>query len=548
MHSKRSNLASQRLDSPVEKVPSHNQVFIHIEQGVAFEHQFDSSKAYANPFVDVTFDGVFECDGKSWVVPAFWIGGRRWAVRFAPPHIGEYSFTIRCSDASNAIARRPALAIHVDAYRGRNALLKHGMLRIAGGKRHFEHRDGTPFLWLADTWWKCLAKRLPWSSFRQLTADRKAKGFNAIQIVCGPYPDEGMMEPKWANEGGLPYFNIDFSRVNPAYFLYADRRIKYLVDSGIVPVIVGGWGRPQAGGRSTLQQVGLDGFKRHWRHLIARYGAYPVVWIVGGEARDDYGPWGELSRYVKQIDPMQHPMCFHAPADPQDAIRDNAVFDFDMVAIGHEGLQTADATLQLLRKCRERSPKRPVLCGEACYEGHMQTNFADIQRYVFWSLMLSGAAGHTYGAAGIWQASVKGNPGIEPIYDWTTWDEGMHYPGSTQLGKAKQLLEAYPWSRFDVHPEWTDPGMYAAGIPKEIRFIYQPKRGIYNWSGSEVHGLEPGINYKATYIDPVTFRRFPIGETGPKGGDFRAPAVPSPQDWVLVLEAAGVKPPSKKIG
>ena len=173
-------MSAQTGDSLTGRQIQKDRDVIHIEQGVAFEHPFDSSKAYANPFVDVTFDGVFECDGKSWVVPAFWIGGRRWAVRFAPPHIGEYSFTIRCSDPSNAITRRPALGIHVDAYRGRNELLKHGMLRIAGGKRHFEHLDGTPFLWLADTWWKCLAKRLPLSSFRQLTADRKDKGVSNI--------------------------------------------------------------------------------------------------------------------------------------------------------------------------------------------------------------------------------------------------------------------------------------------------------------------------------------------------------------------------------
>ena len=188
-------MASRNGDSLTHRKHRHDPNVIHIEQGVSFEHQFDSSKAYANPFVDVTFDGVFECDGKSWVVPAFWIGGRRWAVRFAPPKTGDYSLKIRCSDSSNAVVRRLPQNIRVNAYQGRNQLLKHGMLRISADKRHFEHLDGTPFLWLADTWWKCLAKRLPWSSFRQLTADRKAKGFNAIQIVCGPYPDEGMMEP-----------------------------------------------------------------------------------------------------------------------------------------------------------------------------------------------------------------------------------------------------------------------------------------------------------------------------------------------------------------
>ena len=76
---------------------------------------------------------------------------------------------------------------------------------MSPGKTHFEHADGTPFFWLGDTWWKCLCKRMTWEGFQELTADRKAKGFTVVQIVCGPYPDEGFFEPRWENEGGKPY-------------------------------------------------------------------------------------------------------------------------------------------------------------------------------------------------------------------------------------------------------------------------------------------------------------------------------------------------------
>ena len=76
-------------------------------------------------------------------------------------------------------------------------------------------------------------------------------GFDtAVQIVCGPYPDENMMESRWENEGGMPYTKKDFSVVNPRYFDFADRRIRHLVEAGIVPVIVGGWGRPQGGAQT----------------------------------------------------------------------------------------------------------------------------------------------------------------------------------------------------------------------------------------------------------------------------------------------------------
>ena len=39
---------------------------------------------------------------------------------------------------------------------------------------------------------------------------------------------------------------------------------------------------------------------------------------------------------------------------------------------------TAAKTLDLVKACHEREPRRPVVCGEACYERHMQTNFEDI--------------------------------------------------------------------------------------------------------------------------------------------------------------------------
>jgi len=401
-----------------------------------------------------------------------------------------------------------SMLIELSKATGDNPLLKHSFLRVAGDKRHFEHADGTPFLWLADTWWKNLCQRMTWEKFQELTADRKAKGFNAVQIVCGPYPDENMMETRWENEGGKPYEKIDFSVVNPKYFDFADRRIKHLVDGGIMPVIVGEWGRPQGGGKSTLAQVGLDGFKRHWRNLIARYGAYPTVWIVGGEAKDAYGPWSELAKYLKKMDPYHHPVAYHAPGNPRKALKDNSMFDFDMVAIGHDGMKTVTNTAGLIKSCLEATPKRPVLCGEACYEGHMQTNWQDLQRQMFWRFMLCGAAGHTYGAAGVWQASVEGDPGIDPVYDWTPWKEGMSYSGSTQLGLGKILLEQYPWSRFEPHPEWAEADGFAAGIPGKVRFIYQPKRNIYNWKGTVIKGLEPGVRYTAFYFDPASGRRF----------------------------------------
>jgi len=88
------------------------------------------------------------------------------------------------------------------------------------------------------------------------------------------------------------------------------------------------------------------------------------------------------------------------------------------------------------------------------------------------------------------------------------------------------------------------PGCFASGIAGEVRFIYLPRRNIYNWDGPEVKNLEPQVDWHAYYFDPATGRRFDQGmiKATAKPGDKNARPfsfkrnVPSPQDWLLVLE------------
>jgi hypothetical protein len=502
-----------------------------VEANQVVEVPLVSAKTYANPFMDAQLDAIVtQPDGKQLRVPGFWAGGTAWRFRYASDKIGKHTWQIECSDSANAGLHGVKGVIEVADSTSTNPLFLHGPIRVAADHRHFEHADGTPFLWLGDTWWKCLAKRLPWEGFQELAADRKAKGFSVVQIVCGPYPDEGGFEARWENEGGKPYLTREFTEVNPAYFEFADRRFKLVVDSGMVPAIVGGWGRGDCDG---LKMAGVDGMQRHWRNLIARYGAYPTIWIIGGESG---GPqWTEVARYVKKTDPYHRPSTIHPGESGRKSVTDETVISFDMLQTGHGGGGMAIGAIPKFAADYAMNPPMPVLIGEHSYEGHMQTGFQDDQRYVFWGSMLSGAAGLTYGAAGIWHAGVEGDPSIQNVYDWTTWKEGMAYPGSTQLGLAKRLLEKYPWQRFEPHPEWTSAG-FAAGIPGELVFVYVPKRGIYDGKGFTVKGLTPGMPYSAFFFDPATGRRFDKGIVTPSD-TWNTPNLPSPQDWVLVMQA-----------
>jgi hypothetical protein len=504
------------------------------QRSEVFETSFESSKEYKKPFTEIEVDVIFSNGKKEWKVPAFWDGGKTWKARFAAPEKGDYSYHAVASDKANAGLNTNAETLTVTEYQGNNPLYQRGKLQVTEDKRHFEHADGTPFFWLGDTWWKGLCKRLTWEGFQELTADRKKKGFTVVQIVCGTYPDEpGLLKPSWENEGGMPYLKEDFSVVNPEYFKYADRRFQHLIDNGIMPAIVGGWGRAV-----EINTVGLAGYKRHYRNLIARYGAYPVIWILGGETRKKHGPWYAAAEYLAATDPYGRLLTNHT-AHGREALKGHVVFDFDLIASGH---QTAERTIGRIKKFRDELPTKPILNGESCYERHMQEHFADVQRQQFWGCMLSGAAGHTYGAAGVWHMATPeahGNWSAKPHhqpYDFTTWREGMNFPGSAELGRGKALLEKYLWQQFEPHPEWVETENFAAGIPGKIRVIYIPKRGVYKWNGIAVKELQPG-DWSVFYFDPVSGRRFDHGVVTVSGA-WKSPNVPSPQDWVLVMEKA----------
>ncbi|HUT24213.1 MAG TPA: DUF5060 domain-containing protein, partial [Sumerlaeia bacterium] len=314
---------------------------------------YASGKKYEDPFNDVELDVVLRhADGDSWRAPAYWAGEQEWRVRFAPPKPGRYEVASICSDGANTDLHGQTAALEASPYDGGNALLLHGPLRVAASKRAFEHADGTPFFWLGDTWWMGLCKRLSWpEDFQLLVADRVAKGFTVIQIVAGLYPDMPGFDERGANEAGFPW-ESDYARINPAYFDMADLRIRWLVRSGLVPCIVGGWGY-------YLPLLGVRKMKQHWRRLIARWAAYPVVWCLAGEAAMPYylsedhegdknkqiAGWTEIARYVRQTDPYGRLVTVHPTQVGRDQVEDDALLDFDMLQTGHGGYNSVSNTV-----------------------------------------------------------------------------------------------------------------------------------------------------------------------------------------------------------
>jgi Protein of unknown function (DUF4038) len=486
-----------------------------------------------------------EPGGRERRVPAFASRGD-WRVRYASSAAGEHRYRV---DADQNLAD-PVGAVYVLSGDTPQALSGHGPLRVADGRRHLEHADGTPLLWLADTWWDGLTRRLTPEQFRELAARRVEQGFSVVQLVAGLYPEmaafasEGESVSGWCWQEG-------FAGPNPEWFDEADLRVAELVSAGLVPCIVGAWG-------FYVQHMGTEKMLRHWRELIARWGAYPVVWCLAGEMpalehavmraasskleRGSVKPADLLSiltrqisltmrrrgrargfpdsegiaallglrpavadqvresnvvlREVRRMDPFDRVLTVHSQPNwpPYELVEDRALIDLWMLQTGHSGIYSLTPSVNQVEHALAQRPPKPVLVGEVDYEGILGSSGPKMQRFLFWSHMLSGTAGHSYGAQGLWGFNTSEYQGGEGgRWNDLTWQQAAALPGATHVGIGRKILLKLPWQSFESHPEWVKPHQhakdriqpYAGGITNGPRVVYFPAAGL----GTQLVGL-----------------------------------------------------------
>jgi hypothetical protein len=174
-------------------------------------------------------------------------------------------------------------------------------------------------------------------------------------------------------------------------------------------------------------------------------------------------------------------------------------------------------------------------------------------RQMFWLCMTSGAAGHTYGANGIWQVNRPGQPhGPSPHhppgssgYGVIPWNEAMNLPGSTHVSLGKKFFEQFHWQRFTPHNDWAvydippdelkkSYGPFATGIAEDdLRIIYVPESHPLR-----VTNLKPDASYRAQAFDPTSGKTINLGmiaADAKSGWTTVKPPACEADDWVLIL-------------
>src|SRR5262245_30479537 len=421
-----------------------------------------SERDYLNGYTDVDVWAEFTHDsGATLRRPAFWNGENAWKIRFASP-IAEGRWTWRSFSLVDdaGLAGQSGELVCEAGPPTHHRFGRRGFWRMSPGGRSLIHADMTPALLVADTAWA-----LPWRAteeqVRVYAADRQAKGFNAV-LLMSVQPDMRARGPRdrTADEG----FDVGFedlsdghiNQLNPAYFQYLDRLITILVEHEIVPVL-----QPifQGFGWKGLDVAGPvvppDEYARYCRYLVARYGARPVIYLVGGDGSGEEPQVAAGGAEIERWDAYRQPAGIHyRPHADNCASQDAEWLDFQWCQTGHSGEHMPERVADMWRN----TPAKGVANGEPTYEhGGRRGNAAGWwQGHEAWSnLCAGGTMGVVYGAGSMWQWRLHPDePGHAPYYlaEGAGWREALDFEGSRYIGLISRILEGLPFT--DIVPNW----------------------------------------------------------------------------------------------
>jgi hypothetical protein len=516
-----------------------------IRQWEPFEIGMSAKAEFANAYVEALPDGgkpyVFVCftgmtgdaKGMRYAVAGFWDGGRTWKARFAPPALGDWSYssasvdlglqgiegTLRCQAWSDAEK------VESPTRRGFVRVARNG--RRAG--RHFEYADGTPFLWIGDTWWPWAKRGIPFRRAQQVIDDRSGRGFTVGQMMFGANSAVRL--------AGGDYSTLDFGAIHAA-----ERFIIYANSKGITPWIMPWWSA------QNLPEIGAEKIRRWSRYVVHRLAAYNVMQF-----------WKDLGALVREEDPYPHAIGVHntpptwSAGDMGDSgqwstgsvLHHEPWLDFNGSQTGH-GKTSNEMAPIIMASDYARTPAKPSLITEPWYEFVEGSAPAADVRFAAWSAILSGAAGHTYGGGHQWWADIP-DPSLPPRED--SWPrppltvDTLDFPGAVSMGFMAQFLRSIEWWALEPHPELVldYPQPLAAAVPGQEYVVYARYGGGLKL---DLRPCSPADRFRFTWIDLAASKEADAGAVN--GGAIRTFHAPDAypehreyRDWLLHVTRGG---------
>ncbi|MEG1104991.1 MAG: DUF4038 domain-containing protein, partial [Oscillospiraceae bacterium] len=385
---------------------------------------------------------------------AFWNGDNNFAVRFTLTELGEWKYRFY---NTNIAKEGTVLCV---PYTGIQELYQHGFLKVGPQGRYLCHADNEPFFWLGDTHWHFALhekfnesndKRFE-SQFKAVVDKRVKQGFNVYQcnFHCEAAPREGTQDLYFIKQCDSLVPNLEFLQND------LDKKMEYLANNGFCI----------AAGLSWFISAFAPGAENYYtdaaRYIIARYGAYPMLWTLAGEVggyssemrEQSISFWRKIAKIIEKHDCYGHLQTAHYTNERPFAnyYQDENWFDFTLNQAGH-GDYPIDARAYRLH--RKDYPAKPFIESESMYENVLTleangrrcaTPF--MVRRVAYTAIQSGACGYTYGAQGMWHLQWDKPLPNAPSLGFgvfNPWYEAIDFPGADQMTFIKGFYKSVNW-------------------------------------------------------------------------------------------------------
>lgn len=429
-----------------------------------FEQTFKSSATYQNPLQQCSLKvAIVSPSGATNIVDGFWDGGKTWRVRFSPDQLGYWTFHTACSDKSNRGLNDQSGKFLCTSPLGESRFARHGPIRVARDHCHFEHADGSPFFWMADTAWDAprLSTSRDWITYTQT---RAGQNFSAVEWSAAPGTDV----KRHSAFTGHSSLTID-----PAYFQALDEKVEMMNRAGLLSVIT-----PFSINENATFDLPEEQISLLVRYMNARWDAYDVAWLL---AVHD-GRTAQCLRIGRDV----FANTSHAPVILFPGELNSGFDEFknekwvNAFGFGLGQNLDADSVKWLISGPLNReSPNQfarpfinvlPPLENGLAPRTQSRINADDVRRMAWWSLLLKPAAGVSYGAQDVatWNTAKQSK--------LPTWQISLFLPGAKQLTQLQASIDSLEWwtlrpapRSLSTQPGNDHPNRYIANAENEAR-------------------------------------------------------------------------------
>lgn len=514
------------------------------------ELSFKSGVSYTNPLHEAEMRVLFVSPlGETNRVYGFWDGGKTWRVRFQPGFPGRWTYYTMCSDTANRGLHEQTGSFLCTATKGEASFDLHGPVQVARSQKHLEHADRTPFLWLGDAAWSAALKSTA-ADWEELVQTRAKQKFNAVQWRLNPE----LREPKQA-----AFTSRDGFSLNLEVLRQLDKKIAAANRAGLLCAIAPLW---EISDRSE-EQLPEEQAVRLLRHVVARWGADDVAWIIAFESDSTGAPatrWQNIGRAV--FNQVTHAPVVLLPGESVwvfDAFRRERwvdVLGVQTTTVANESslpwLLNGPLTLE-----RQKIPAHPLVTiappAEVATKPNSQQVTAELaRRLLWWSVLLNTPAGVSYQAQDVADWTTTSTPGKS-----AAWREALSLPGANAMAPLAGTFAGKDFWRLEPSSQAlvasaglaAEQQIVAASTEaREFSLVYTPEARIVNLALPNAM-----TSVKANWHNPRTGENLPAKAINPTAIAQRF-TTPSAGDWLLVLQktsgralVAEAKKPALKI-